>query len=170
MCGGCGVFSLVYWLLFPRVAQLITLLNEFHARICRLEFAKYDMEFEVKKKDFEVHGPSSSVSLSQSLILSLWSSYSALSALSSSFLTFLLLHSLCNFPVDLELHSFATHFDWINSHTKLESRFFFLQCKFSFLQLIFVRMAHRLTDIHNLTTLLWRSIFSCSLWAFDSRQ
>jgi hypothetical protein len=169
MCGGCGVFSLVYWLLFPRVAQLITLLNEFHARICRLEFAKYDMEFEVKKKDFEVHGPSSSVSLSQSLTLSLWSSYSALSALSSSLLTFLLLHSLCNFPVDLELHSFATHFDWINSHTKLESRFF-LQCKFSFLQLIFVRMAHRLTDIHNLTTLLWRSIFSCSLWAFDSRQ
>ena len=50
--------------LFPRVAQLITLLNEFHARICRLEFDKYDMEFEVKKKDFEVHGPSSSVSLS----------------------------------------------------------------------------------------------------------
>lgn len=40
-----------------RVAQLITLLNEFHARICRLEFAKYDMEFEVKKKDFEVHDP-----------------------------------------------------------------------------------------------------------------
>ena len=38
-----------------RVAQLITLLNEFHARICRLEVAKYDMEFEVKKKDFEVH-------------------------------------------------------------------------------------------------------------------
>lgn len=38
-----------------RVAQLITLLNEFHARICRLEVAKYDMEFEVKKKDFEVY-------------------------------------------------------------------------------------------------------------------
>lgn len=70
MCGGCGVFSLVYRLLFPRVAQLITLLNEFHARICRLEFAKYDMEFEVKKKDFEVHGPSSSVSLSLNLSLS----------------------------------------------------------------------------------------------------
>jgi hypothetical protein len=41
--------------MYFRVAQLITLLNEFHARICRLEVAKYDMEFEVKKKDFEVH-------------------------------------------------------------------------------------------------------------------
>ncbi len=60
------------WLYFQTsVAQLITLLNEFHARICRLEFAKYDMEFEVKKKDFEVHGPSSSVSLSLSLSLTL---------------------------------------------------------------------------------------------------
>lgn len=47
------------------VAQLVTLLNEFHARICRLENAKYDMEFEVKKKDFEVHGPSRLLSLKQ---------------------------------------------------------------------------------------------------------
>ena len=57
-----------------RLAQLITLLNEFHARICRLEFAKYDMEFEVKKKDFEVHTrhtSSSKLNLSLSLILSL---------------------------------------------------------------------------------------------------
>lgn len=35
--------------------EIISLLNDFHQRICRLENAKYDMEFEVKKKDFEVH-------------------------------------------------------------------------------------------------------------------
>merc|ERR1711911_374441 len=34
--------------------EIVNLLNQFHQRICRLEFAKYDMEFEVRKKDFEV--------------------------------------------------------------------------------------------------------------------
>merc|ERR1712136_615345 len=35
--------------------EIVNLLNEFHQRICRLEFAKYDMEFEVRKKDFEIN-------------------------------------------------------------------------------------------------------------------
>ena len=42
------------WLCWFWVEELVNLLNEFHQRICRLEFAKYDMEFEVRKKDFEV--------------------------------------------------------------------------------------------------------------------
>merc|ERR1711946_7913 len=35
--------------------EIVNLLNQFHQRICRLEFAKYDMEFEVRKKDFEIN-------------------------------------------------------------------------------------------------------------------
>ena len=42
------------WLCWFWVEEIVNLLNQFHQRICRLEFAKYDMEFEVRKKDFEV--------------------------------------------------------------------------------------------------------------------
>jgi len=35
--------------------EIVALVKAFHQRICRLETAKYDMEFEVKKKDFEIN-------------------------------------------------------------------------------------------------------------------
>ncbi len=46
---------LLIGMIISRVEQIRALLREYHNRINRLEVAKYDMEFEVKKKDFEVH-------------------------------------------------------------------------------------------------------------------
>jgi heme exporter protein D len=46
---------LLIGMIISRVEQVRALLREYHNRINRLEVAKYDMEFEVKKKDFEVH-------------------------------------------------------------------------------------------------------------------